>query len=749
MPIDPALREHRHPRPRGLVLESTRYDCSIRGLLVEVVVTQSYRNPTRKPIEAVFNLAAPTDATFLGLRVRLDGQEHIGVVQPKADASARYEQAIGDGDGAVLLENPEPGQYVVNVGNLKPGTDARVVLRYALWLSPTGDEVRLRLPTVLAPRYGTPLVAPHQQHATDLAARHAFDFHAIVEGPLAQASIACPSHRMHIRQGHGGIGIDCTGAEMDRDVVLVFEGTEIGSAAHVAADGEQTVVVASVRLPPSARPPRPADILFLIDASGSMAGDSINQAAAALAEIAGVMPHHDRFQVLLFGSSLLPLHHAWCGAHEEGRQQLRKIANRLHANLGGTELVPALEECLRRFEPPCDRREAEAESAREKVLFIVSDGQVNDVRLEDVACRMRAAGVRVFAVAVGAAPVRHTFEPLCDTTGGAIEEAFPGEGMAAKVVRHFRRLGSPRWSVAGIDWAAPTDWQVLPDGGHAGDTLRISAGMSLRQAIPPRVRLRDAEGHEATLLPALTDIPGDVLPRMAGRERWSVESSATGRLALAMRHGLLTPETACIVVSERDASARTDGEPQLVAVPQALPAGWGGMGGAGQVFARAALAMDSIVASFNCSDAQGLVEYSDAASSPPDGAHAPDGDWDPLLEGPDSIWFGLALAHLEIDPALRAQLRTGLATVDDLLELLPTDWHAAIHEVARERGVGPQGLVVALIRELLRQDLANGKRTATDADTQATLDAAAACWPVPGAILDELMARLGLAATAA
>jgi len=337
--IEPALRGKTRARRRGLLLEPTRYDCSIRGLLAEVVVTQTYRNDTRKPIEAVFNLAAPTDATFLGLRVRLDGQDHVGVVQPKADASERYEQAIGDGDGAVLLENPEPGQYVVNVGNLKPGTGARVVLRYALWLSPTGDEVRLRLPTALAPRYGTPLVAPHQQRATDLAARHAFDFHAIVEGPLAHADIDCPSYALDIRQGHGGIGINCTGAEMDRDVVLVFAGTEIGSAAHIACDGEETVVVASVRLPPSACPPRPVDILFLIDASGSMAGDSIDQAAAALAEIAGVMPNHDRFQVLLFGSEVLPLHHDWYVANEDGRNQLRQLADGLQAELGGTELV--------------------------------------------------------------------------------------------------------------------------------------------------------------------------------------------------------------------------------------------------------------------------------------------------------------------------------------------------------------------------------------------------------------------------
>lgn len=352
----------------------------------------------------------------------------------------------------------------------------------------------------------------------------------------------------------------------------------------------------------------------------------------------------------------------------------------------------------------------------------------------------------MFAVAVGAAPVRNTFEPLCETTGGAIEEAFPGEGMAAKVVRHVRRLGSPRWSVAGVDWDAPPRWQVLPDGGHAGDTLRISAGLSHRPAAAPRVRLRDADGREANLLPALAEIPGDLLPRMAGRDRWAVESSAPGRLALAMRHGLLTPETGCIVISERDASERTDGSPLIVSVPQALPAGWGA---AGKVCAAAAFSAPFAGAGSVATDYYSLPEFIDVRED--SGANEAD---DNDVVGPPrredvSAWVGFARARLTLDPAFCAQLRTGLATEEYMLELLPIDWHAAVYAVARKRGLSPQGLVVAVIFELLRQEIAGGEQSPLDADAQTTLVSAAAWWQVPVAVLDELIGRLGLAVTTA
>lgn len=746
MPIRSAVREPRPARrARGLVLESTRYDASIRGLLAEVVVTQRYRNPMREPIEAVFNLPTPTDATFLGLRVTLDGHEHVGVVQPKAEAARRYEVAIEDGDGAVLLENPEPGQYVVNVGNLKPGTEARVVLRYALWLSPTGDEVRLRLPTVLAPRYGTPLVAPHQRHATDLGTRHAFDFRAIVEGPLALARVVCPSHGLVLQQGQGGIGLRCEGAEMDRDLVLVFEGAELGSATHVPADGESAAAVMTVRLPSPARPLRPADVLFLIDASGSMQGDSISQAAVALVEIAAALPHADRFQLMMFGNSVRTLHDSWCPVTDGSRKDLCRMARRLQADLGGTELVSALEACLLRFASPAQRRLAEQEPPREKVLFIVSDGQVDDRSLPAVADRLRAAGVRVYAVAVGAAPVRKTFEPLCEATGGAIEEAFPGEGMAAKVVRHFRRIGGPRWSVAGVEWRSSLQWQVLPDRGHAGDTLRLSAGLASRPENAPRVTLRDDEGHQVTLAPAVATVPGDLVPRMAGREQWAVETDRSQRLAIALRHGLLTPETSCIVVSEREAGQHTDGQPRLVAIPQALPAGWGGVGMAASVsHASHALHDQSHDSAIRHTDS--ICEYSvpdDAfAHSRPTGSSEPDAASDADSLADVSVWLDLAAAYLDMDPALRAQLRTALIPEEDLLALLPEAWREEIVDFARKHQFPVEGLVVALLCELFRMEARKGSSRHFNHEVQAALDAALAAWPVPAEHLAELMKAL-------
>lgn len=695
-----ASRAARRERRQSLVLESTRLELSISGLLVEVVVTQQYNNPLDKPLEAIFNLALPTDATFLGLRVTLDGRELCGVIQAKAAASARYEDAVADGDGAVLLENPEPGQYVVNVGNLKSGEQARVVIRYALWLHPMRDEVRLKLPTVLAPRFGTPLLPPHQQHQTALDERHAFSLHATVEGPLATAHVECPSHALTLEHGAGGIGLRIDNAEMDRDVVLLFSAETIASSALVCADGEERASMLALRLPADESAPLPADIVFLIDCSGSMGGDSITQAGAALAQIAGSLSPADRFQVVCFGSHVKPLHERWQAVDTHARARLRMFAEHLQADLGGTELVSALRHCTRAFATP--------EAGRERIIFIVSDGQVSSDELQEASGQCRERMIRVFAVAVGSAPVRATFEALCESSGGAIEEAIPGEGMASKIVRHFRRIGGGQWTLAAMDWSSATTWTTAAGVGYAGDTVHLAAGCSTLPDGPLRATLRSAGGatQEITMQPIV--VHGDTLLRMAGRQRWAEASDPQRRTELALHYQLLTPETGCVVVAERAAAARTDGMPVLRQLPQQLPAGWGGVGKANALLSTSSQGLprggtseyfdfslvavaetrsrhEVVVRAHIPGADDGICEFSCPASFAEAGSGTTTRDRNP---GPHAVadhddingdpgqpsaraYLAWLLTCLDRDPALRARIRTGLAPVTELIKGVP------------------------------------------------------------------------------
>jgi len=102
----------------------------MRGLLSEVTVTQTYENLEETNIEAVYTLPLSLDVVLMELTLELNGEILRGEVKPKNEAEADYEDAIEEGDSAVLLTQVQPGLFSVNVGNLMAGEKAK--LRFAM-----------------------------------------------------------------------------------------------------------------------------------------------------------------------------------------------------------------------------------------------------------------------------------------------------------------------------------------------------------------------------------------------------------------------------------------------------------------------------------------------------------------------------------------------------------------------------------------------------------------------------------------
>lgn len=148
----------------NLVLEKVDIQATLRGLYGEVEVAQTYRNSDVINIEAVYTFPLPLNAVLLELNLELNGKSLSGIVKKKAVGEETYEDAIAEGDSAVLLEQSAPGLFTMNLANLMPGEQAIVKYRYAQLLTPQGDELRFFLPTTIAPRYGDPSSAGLAAH---------------------------------------------------------------------------------------------------------------------------------------------------------------------------------------------------------------------------------------------------------------------------------------------------------------------------------------------------------------------------------------------------------------------------------------------------------------------------------------------------------------------------------------------------------------------------------------------------------
>ena len=126
----------------------------VEGVLFELTLRQTYRNASDRLLEVVYTFALPVAAVVMGFATELNGQRRAATVLPRHEAEARYETALAAGDAPVMLEALGDGLHSANIGNLKPGDELVVELRFAQLLSFEQGRLRLSIPTTIAPRFG-------------------------------------------------------------------------------------------------------------------------------------------------------------------------------------------------------------------------------------------------------------------------------------------------------------------------------------------------------------------------------------------------------------------------------------------------------------------------------------------------------------------------------------------------------------------------------------------------------------------
>lgn len=111
-----------------VALRSVDITAKLTGVLSEVEIKQHYQNSTTTNIETVYTFPLPIDAVLTSLEVEINGELLQGRVKANRAAEEDYEDAIVNGDTAVLLSKISDGLYCINLGNLLAGEAAVITL---------------------------------------------------------------------------------------------------------------------------------------------------------------------------------------------------------------------------------------------------------------------------------------------------------------------------------------------------------------------------------------------------------------------------------------------------------------------------------------------------------------------------------------------------------------------------------------------------------------------------------------------
>ena len=558
------------------VLESVAVKGHLQGLCLELEVTQTFVNSSKRNIEAIYTFPLPFGAVLLVLTVKLGEKILTGSVMSKKQAESDYEDAITDGNSAIMLERADDGICTINVGNLLAGERAELRYSFSQLLNWQQDSLRITLPTTMAPRYGDPIKAgwqPHQVTEHSLLAEYPFSLALDIEQPLSSALIECPSHDVSITHegGIAHVALGSSDAWLDRDFILnlALQNADKDTGQY-AVDGEQHVALVSFSPDIPGNKIGSACIKVVVDCSGSMAGDSIAQAKIGLLRILDNLREADTFNIVRFGDTARAYFPTCVHATKINLSRARKAIETMEADLGGTEMAEALKFAY------AIKDEGDGAAA----ILLITDGEV--YQHEDIIQKAKSAKHRIFTVGVGSSVAEAFIRNIASSTGGAAELVSPNEGMAETIYRQFNRMFQHRAISANIHWPNEPKWQSPKsiDTVFAGDTLHVFAGFNHPPIGDVCLQLTLDDGSTINQKVLLQASHSEELSRIASAHRIDnmdsdLEVQAT---ALALSYQLISKYTNFLIVEKRATEVKPTNLPEVAQVPHMLAAGYGGTG---------------------------------------------------------------------------------------------------------------------------------------------------------------------------
>ncbi len=576
--------------------------------MAEVTFVQNYVNTSPGSIEVLYTFPLPHKAVVTGFKARIGNQEVTGTYKEREAAFEEYDDALRRGNSGFLLESHRPDIFQVSLGNIAGGETISVTISYIEDVQCVDSELYWVLPTVVAPRYipgnssgvktGTGVVSPtNQVPDADFItppignAPYTLELKAHLKGFRGLKKITSPSHPIVIYVEEDGFAVTLAkeNEPLNRDFILNAEMDKAPSNRLILSrDGDEVFGELTIALEPEEIPQQNnCEYTFVIDVSGSMAGQKLEQAKKALQLSLRNLIEGDRFNIVAFESGFTCFSETVVPYTQSNLEKADRWVTSLKP-LGGTEILQPLRFVLER--PRTDNTG--------RVVLLFTDGQVgNEKEIIQLVSRNNKA-LNLFTFGIDTAVNRYFIESLAQAGNGLPEVVFPGERIDDKVIRQFSRIHQPFVSdgkIFGADGAELDTVPAIPSRLYGDEeyTFRFrTAGVAEKLIFSGVLGNRRLEVQ----IPLTAKGDSRLLSLKWAKEkiRMLEESLSSGNprrdelakkeiIALSEKYGVLSTLTSLVAVYER--FNKVKGIPETIVVPVAKPEGWELFGRPQPVFA--------------------------------------------------------------------------------------------------------------------------------------------------------------------
>jgi Ca-activated chloride channel family protein len=542
------------PEAPNLVVKYHKVNVEIRDQVATTEVDQVFLNDTHYDLEGIYIFPLPEEAAISEFAMYVDGERWDGEILPRDEARAIYEDIVRRRLDPALLEYIGRDTFRASIFPIEPGDERKVELAYSQILENDGGLVKYVYPLDTERFSASPLEE------------------VIISVRLASSqeirAVYSPSHDIAVDRVDDhtvNVSFEASDVLPDRDFELYYTlsddefGLNLLSYRERAEDGFFLLLVAP-QIDVDDGQVVAKDVICVLDTSGSMEGEKIEQAKEALEFILHHLNPEDRFNIVAFSTGVRTYERALQPAGDA--DQARRFIDDLRA-VGGTDIDRALAEAL-----------AMADGERPQIVIFLTDGLptegVTDAdRIIANVQRQISDNVRIFAFGVGDDVNTFLLDTIAQDNRGASSYVRPRESIEEEVSGFYAKVSMPLLADIELDFGElrveDTYPYPLPDlfagtqlvvvgryheGGRTDVVLRGEVNGQDQEFVYEDLRFSDRGGED--FIPRLwaTRKIGYLLNevRLHGEGRELIDEIVD----LSVRYGIMTPYTSFLVEEEQD-----------------------------------------------------------------------------------------------------------------------------------------------------------------------------------------------------
>ncbi|MDF1514614.1 MAG: VWA domain-containing protein [Anaerolineae bacterium] len=540
---------------------------NINDTLATTQVDQEFYNPYDYPVTGNYIFPIPPGAAVTDFKAKLGSWDQTIIRQNSIDSTMLLNRLIAERKDASLLQYTDWETLTFEVV-VPPRSSRKMTLSYQEVLSPAGGMLHYHY-VLSTERYSlTPLerasinidiknsngIGSIYSSSHNISTQHQGQGKAHVEWVIHDEKPESDFH-LFITPAAGGFGSGfLTGHHQDTDHFLFMFSPE-----HMNKQ----------------RPALPKDIVFVIDRSGSMAGEKIQQARGALHFILDQLNENDRFCIVGFDDVFATVADTLLPVNNTNLDTAHNFVSSLY-DRNGTNIDGALQLSLDILKHSPARGEAS------QMIVFLTDGLPTEGITDPSTITNRiwktnqTIDARLHVFGVGYDVNTHLLDQLAGDNGGSVTYVQPGENLENVLAGFYERIAYPVLTDITIDFNGITISnmypQQIPDL-FEGSTLTLVGRYNQSESSKVVITVGgQAQGEQLTytyetdladeqnmsFVPSLwaTRRIGHLLDiiRIEGESPSLVEEVRQ----LGLSYGLVTPYTTFVITAQTDGAASAE-----------------------------------------------------------------------------------------------------------------------------------------------------------------------------------------------